>query len=106
MKTVTLKCPQHAAMKLGHCLQHYADAAYPPGASECAQASRAALFGAAESILTQSNNDSESIDISRRLRTNIKAALTYCEQQSEDKKIYQQLLKTLSGEAVSKDEWL
>lgn len=105
MKVITFTCPQYAATKLAHCMKHYADAAYPPGASECAQASREALYNAAEDILRQCANTNERFTISRRLRTNIKAALTYCEQEAENETVYPLLIKVIKGETVDKNQW-
>ena len=48
-KTVRIACDGPTARKLARAIRAYADAAYPEGASECAQVARAALLDTASS---------------------------------------------------------
>ena len=50
---------------------------HPPGGSECAQAAREALLGAAQSLRAQYDPLTNTTSLSRRLVTQVKAALEY-----------------------------
>lgn len=66
---------------LTNAIQVYCDAAYPPGGSECAQAAREALLNILPQLQNLSPGD-ETVTISRRMRSHLKAAVNYyCEQQ-------------------------
>ena len=105
MKIIELDGPDSVLSKLAECLSHYANAAYPPGASECALAARAALLDAAESIKQQIEKNNFPVTVSRRLKTNIKAALSYCAEEDNNDSQYALLIKIMSGEVVAADEW-
>lgn len=103
-KLITLDCPKEAIEILVNCITTYAHAAYPEGASECAQASRAALLDAALQIKRQAENNDFPVQFSRRLGTNIKAALLYCDE-TYNKPQHELLIKAISGQKVNKREW-
>lgn len=105
MKTLTLHCPGFALSQLASSLEEYANAAYPPGASECSQASRAALLDVAASINLQVATKKDEITVSRRLRSHIKAALHYAVENRSTNPVFELLLKAVSGEVVAEDEW-
>lgn len=86
-------------------LEIYADAAYPPGASECSQASRAAILDAVASINLQSATKTGEVSVSRRLRSNIKAALRYAAQNAQADPVYERLIREVSGTVVSQADW-
>ena len=103
-KIITLECPEEVIEILVNCITAYAEAAYPEGASECAQASRAALLEAALHIKRQAENNDFSVKFSRRLSTNFKAALKYCDE-IDTKPQHELLIKVISGQKVNKSEW-
>lgn len=49
-REIELGCPAALAVELAGALRAYAEAAYPPGGSECAQVAREALLDTANSI--------------------------------------------------------
>ena len=106
MKTIELNCPDEALSILTYCLSIYADAAYPPGASECAQVSHAALIDAASNIQRQKQEKKFPVIVSRRLRSNIIAALDYCQKQDKTNLVYVLLKNEVLGESVTAAEWL
>ena len=105
MKTITLHCPVFALEQLASTLEAYANAAYPPGASECSQASRAALLDVVTSIYLQVATNKDEVTVSRRLRSHIKAALQYAVENQGAKPVLALLLKALSGETIAREEW-
>lgn len=105
VKTITLNCPDVACKKLAYALEQYADAAYPPGASECSQASRAAILDAVASINLQCATKTGAVSVSRRLRSNIKAALRYAAENEQADPVYELLTREISGIAVNQADW-
>jgi hypothetical protein len=105
VKTITLHCPGFALTQLASSLELYANAAYPPGASECSQASRAALLDTVASINLQVATKTDEVTVSRRLRSNILAALRYAAENESNNPVYGLLIKAVSGEVVAGDEW-
>lgn len=78
-KVLNLKLSEPLAQSLSQCLRYYVEAAYPPGASDCAQVARATLLDAAQTIDSQVREQAGLIQVSRRLRSQLKAALEYCQ---------------------------
>ncbi len=76
-KTLSLHCDVEVRDILTAALREYAHAAYPEGGSECAQVARYTLLQAADTVEAGVTNDSGVVQLSRRLRTQLKAALEY-----------------------------
>lgn len=106
MKELTLQAPWPLLESFGGLIRDYADAAYPPGGSECAQSARAGLLAVAERIEHQYDPGSGSVRISRRIKAHLKAAITYYVQLQDDAglPVAQQraalLLACLDGEKI------
>ncbi|MGD8783789.1 MAG: hypothetical protein PVF28_07435 [Thioalkalispiraceae bacterium] len=108
MKTITMTGPKQAFRQLSKVIEHYAEAAYPPGGSDCAQSARAALLDTAEKIIAQLNNDPSEVVVSRRIKTHLKAAIQYDlqlsgeqdEEQGVANQRYELFLKLINGEIV------
>lgn len=76
-RTLSLHCDVAVRDLLCTAIREYAHAAYPQGGSECAQVARYTLLQTADAIeagITESNTE---VQVSRRLRTQLKAALAY-----------------------------
>ena len=100
-KTLTLVGPPHLQTMLCAALRQYAEAAYPPGCSECGQVARAALMDAADKLESGFAATGSKAEVSRRLRAHMKAAVEYfCEQQGEAG-LRACLDKFVSGEVIS-----
>ncbi len=76
-KTLLLQCDVTVRDILCTALREYAHAAYPEGGSECAQVARYTLLQAADTIEAGISDETGEVQVSRRLRTNLKAALEY-----------------------------
>jgi hypothetical protein len=76
-KTLSIQAPSEQLGELVDVLGRYADAAWPPGGSECAQASRDALMTTAESLRRQLLDQPKQLEFSRRQRATFRAALEY-----------------------------
>jgi tRNA threonylcarbamoyladenosine modification (KEOPS) complex Pcc1 subunit len=78
-KMLTINCQNNLCEDLAMAITHYAYAAYPPGGSECAQASREALETLAQTIKSQNSEHVErtSIQIKARQRSTLKAAINW-----------------------------
>jgi len=72
-----LQCDTTVRDILCTAIREYASAAYPPGGSDCAQVSHAALMDLAASIEAGITPEHASVMISRRPRAMVKAAITY-----------------------------
>lgn len=75
-KHFRIQCDPEVAELLARQILFYTSAAYPPGGSDCAQAAREAMLGAADTI----RNDvasSGSASASVRIRAMLKAAVKY-----------------------------
>jgi len=80
-KTLTLSGPPRMQVALCSALREYAEAAYPPGCSECGQVARVALMDAAGQLESGFAATGIQADVSRRLRAHMKVAVQfYCEQ--------------------------
>jgi len=81
-KTMQIQADRSLREELAAALRFYAEAAYPPGCSECGQAAREALLNTEAQLLQ--DTDSGPVTISRRVKPRLKAALEYyCEYHSE-----------------------
>lgn len=75
-KLMTLELDTGLQQTLCEAVRLYAEAAYPPGGSECAQVARESLLTAASSIHEQCAENGHA-EVSRRLRVQLKSALDY-----------------------------
>ncbi len=73
-KTVRLSCSHELARGLATALRAFAQAAYPPGGSECAQAARAALLDTAAQC--EAHTDGVLV-LRRRLMPQLRAAVRW-----------------------------
>ena len=105
-KQISLSCSREMCELLSDILRKYADAAYPKGGSECSQSARESLLVSAEGIRLNWNEESQTTQISRRLRTMAKSAIKYYSQSltlEEDfpaDRRREYLLSVFSGEAI------
>ena len=76
-RTLVLHCDNSIREILSRAIREYAHAAYPEGGSECAQVARYTLLNVADDIDAAIESAAATVGISRRLRTNLKAALEY-----------------------------
>ena len=117
MKTISLTGPVPALQLISDVIQHYADAAYPAGGSECAQTARAGLLDTAEKINQQVEQGLMPVTISRRIKSHIKAAIQYYLQMSAEQNPGKGpsapsstrsriMLAMLDGKSIPDDEWL
>lgn len=113
MKTISLSGPYPVMQALSDAIALYADAAYPPGGSDCAQAARAGLLDAATGINEQLVRGQPEIVISRRIMSHIKSAIQFQYQIYTDQDMQPDLaarrvaslLALLNGESIADDEW-
>jgi hypothetical protein len=76
-RTVTVDCDAETARRAGDAVACYADAAYPPGASECSQIAREALLDTAARCHGHAGGK---LDLPKRQVPLMRAALRwYCE---------------------------
>ena len=76
-RTLVLHCDNSIREILSRATREYAHAAYPEGGSECAQVARYTLLNVADDIDAAIESDAGEVRVSRRIRTNLKAALAY-----------------------------
>jgi len=76
-RTLVLHCDNSIREILSRAIREYAHAAYPEGGSECAQVARYTLLNVADDIDAAIESNAGELQVSRRLRTNMKAALDY-----------------------------
>ncbi|MGD8925629.1 MAG: hypothetical protein PVG20_02185 [Thioalkalispiraceae bacterium] len=113
MKKLVMTGPAPAFRTLTEAIRKYADAAYPPGASECAQSARAGLLDTAQTILEQLDNNPQEIIISRRIKSHIKAAIQYYLQIYPELNLDQEvatkrselMLELLNGTPLQDQQW-
>lgn len=74
-KRFQIACDQDTAGLLGIVIRSYGDAAFPPGGSECAQASREALHGIAGNIENHAARDGALV--SSRQRRLLRSAVSW-----------------------------
>ncbi|MGD2081461.1 MAG: hypothetical protein PVF91_00750 [Chromatiales bacterium] len=103
-KTFVVRCAPGPRRVLCEAVRGFADAAYPPGGSDCAQAARAALLGVAEALKSTTAPETE---VSVRVRAMLKSAVRWHFEQMEQatcRCAAQQralALAALAGEAIS-----
>ena len=98
-KTMTLEASPEHLLELSRALHFYAEAAWPPGGSDCAQASREALTSTADAVAQAQQITPGRAEFSRRQKATFRAALEYASEQTEleaKREIYQTLLLKLS----------
>jgi hypothetical protein len=98
-KMLTIECPDNLRETLATVITQYAYAAYPPGGSECAQASREALQTLAQNIkpeMTNSTDDSY-FTMKARQRSILKGAINWYFTEVEQNEQQQALLLKLLG---------
>ena len=94
-KTMTLEASPEHLLELSRALHSYAEAAWPTGGSDCAQASREALTSTADAIAEAQQVTPGRAEFSRRQKATFRAALEYASEQTEleaKREIYQTLL--------------
>lgn len=80
-KTITLEAPPLLQEIVVAALRTYAEAAYPPGGSECGQVARGAIMDVARAMELGFSEHGRRAEVSRRMRANLKSAIRYfCEQ--------------------------
>ena len=96
MKFIELHAPIELIELLSSIITVYAHAAYPPGGSECAQASRETLLIARQRLLQEYDHLLQKTTMSRRLRAQFKAAINFSVENDDlDKVQSQHLLKLI-----------
>lgn len=101
-RPLRIECPVALQEVLSIAIREYAEAAYPPGGSECAQVARQALMDAAEKLETDFiANGGEYAEVSRRLRAHLKAAMHYYVEQHQCENLLPLLLQLLEGQPVT-----
>ena len=103
-KLLRIECPAVLAQRLSEALREYAEAAYPPGCSECGQVARAALEDAAGLLTSGIDNAQPYVELNKRIRAHLKAAVEYHCQQSENVIWQELLMQLLRGEAVQQSQ--
>jgi hypothetical protein len=76
-KKIRLCCDVTVRDVLCTAIREYAHAAYPEGGSECAQVARYTLLELAADIDAGITDDNEMVEVSKRPRAMVKAALEY-----------------------------
>jgi len=104
-KMLTFSGPRPLQTALCQALRDYAEAAYPPGGSECGQVARAALMDAAVALETGFAESGSQAEVSRRLRAHIKAAVTYYCEQHEGALSCACLERFITGEPVTEQQF-
>lgn len=83
-RSIRLDCDPETARAFAEAIRRYAEAAYPPGGSECAQVAYQALTDSARTIAAaHGNTGNGTIEFPRRQRVMLKAALDWYLQQAE-----------------------
>jgi hypothetical protein len=109
-RVLTLRCDVVIKDLLCRAIREYAHAAYPEGGSDCAQVARYTLLEAASAIDTAISADHAEAAVSRRLRTNLQAAIDYyfdrLDAASGTASVHQRavLAGLLKGESLSRAE--
>ena len=107
---INLQCDIPVRNILCAAIRDYAYAAYPEGGSECAQVARYTLLELATQIETGIDHDAASVQISRRPRAMVRAAIAWfydrqdAEQGGESGQQRARLLSLLQGERVGQAE--
>ncbi len=110
-KFITLQCSRSLLDVLLIALTQYAHAAYPPGGSECAQASHESLLNQVNSIKQSWQSDQGQAKMNKRIRVMAKSALKYyCEGLAESGNGHAEarealLLAMIKGNRVSDEQY-
>lgn len=75
--TITIQCDLAVKEILCRAIREYAYTAYPEGGSDCAQVARYTLLELAQQIDAGITSDQQQVEISRRPRVMVKAAIEY-----------------------------
>ena len=103
-KTLRIECPPVLQTIFCVAVREYVEAAYPPGCSECGQVARAALTDAVEKMESDFlANDGVYAEISRRLRSHLKAAFQYYAEQHNAHETETLLNLLLEGKVVDEN---
>ena len=108
-QTIELHCSRGMCELLADILRQYTNAAYPKGGSECSQSARESLLMSVEKLLGAWDSNSDSSQISKRLRVPMKSAIKFYMQQVVDEEAlpisHRQayLLSVLKGEVIDDD---
>ena len=102
---IRIECPPVLQKIFCLAIHEYVEAAYPPGCSECGQVARAALTDAAEKLEVDfAANGGVYAEISRRLRSHLKAAFQYyAEQHQNGHEVETVLNRLLQGEIIKQE---
>jgi hypothetical protein len=104
-KTIRIECPAALQEILCAAIREYAEAAYPPGGSECGQVARAALMDAAEKLEADfAASGGVYAEPSRRLRSHFKAAFRFYVEQHQRQELEPLLLRLLQGDVIGDSE--
>ena len=76
-RKITLHCDVAVSDIVCSAIREYAHAAYPEGGSECAQVARYTLLELAANIDAGISEHSQSVEVSKRPRSMVKAAFEY-----------------------------
>jgi len=98
-KRFQISCDQDTASLLGTVIRSYGDAAFPPGGSECAQASREALHGIAGNI--ENHAASDGALVSSRQRRLLRSAVSWYFNEVEVSRQQQLLLELLAARQIA-----
>jgi len=75
-KTFLLRCAPEFAQELASALEVYANAAYPPGRSDCAQVAHQTLMESARAVRAGAATEGGAV-LRRRQRSHFKAAINW-----------------------------
>jgi len=109
-RRIILQCDIHARDILCTAIREYAQSAYPEGGSECAQVARYTLLELAAEISDGISEEKVSVEISKRPKQIVKAALEYYFDRQDDScdtaSMYQRelFISLLNGEPVTRVE--
>jgi hypothetical protein len=98
-KHISIDATPEQLIELSRALRIYAEAAWPPGGSDCAQASRESLLGVADAIEQAQQSTPGRAEFSRRQKATFRAALEYAIEHPEleaQSEIYQTLHRQLT----------
>lgn len=107
---ITLQCDTGVKDILCRAIREYARAAYPDGGSDCAQVARYTLLELAQQIDAGITSDQDRVEISRRPRAMVKAAIEYFYDRQDaasgtaSARQRALLLGMLRGEVVTRDD--
>lgn len=105
-KTIRIECPPAMLKVLSEAIREYAEAAYPPGGSECGQVAKQALLDAVDKLESGfAVSGGVYAELSRRLRAHVKAACQYYAERHQRSDMGTLLLRLLDGEVINEAEY-